>query len=230
MDMRVKRVKGSDRHGHPPTMVGMVAWYRNKVGVVNINGSCSQWSDSSNNNNHLLQATAANRPTIGSGGALQFNGSTSFMRATFTLAQPCTIYIAFRQAAWVSGGVIIDGSSATSTLAQTTASPGIAANAGSALSVDNTIPVSAFGGGVACFVGNGASSVYQAGGGAASVTTTGNAGTNSPGGITVGCDRSSANFSNIRVREIMVYNVAHDANTRLQTLRYMARVENVGGV
>jgi hypothetical protein len=221
-----KRFSG---HRNIPYRVNLAAWYRNKIGIINVNGACSQWQDQSGNMRHLLQATAANRPTIGSGGAIRFNGTDQSMAATFTLAQPLTIYLAFRQVSWTSGDVIFDGVTGTVKVSQATGTPGLTANAGSSLSNSTTIPVSQQLG-VLCFVANGANSVYQSAGGAQAVTITGDAGANSAGGITLGCDRSSANFANIAVREMAVYSVAHDANTRLQIMRYMGRIADVGGI
>lgn len=208
--------------------VNLAAWYRYRIGLTNISGACSSWADQSGNTRPLLQATAANRPTINSDASLTFNGTTHSMAAAFTLIQPCSIYLAFQQLTWTSGDVIFDGSSGTVKVSQATTSSGLTANAGSSLSNNTTIALTT--NGVACFVANSTSSVYQAAGGAASVTVTGDANTNNPGGITLGADRTPANNANIRVYEMLVYSVAHDAATRLQILRYLGRIANVGGV
>lgn len=211
-----------------PTRVNLAAWYRYHIGMTNVGGFCSSWADQSGNGRDLVQATASARPVILSDGSLQFDGANDFLQAAFTLPQPLTIYLAFMQLSWTSGDVIFSGATAEVQVAQNTSSPGLAANAGSGLTVSNTIPVNARG--VCCFVANGTSSVYQAGGGSFSVTTTGSGGANAAGGFTLGADSSEANWSNIRVFEAAIFSVAHDANTRLQLLRYMARQGQVGGV
>lgn len=211
-----------------PIRASLAAWYRYHRGITNIGGACSSWYDYSGNQRPLLQATASKRPVINSDGSLTFDGSDDTMAATFTLSQALTIYIAFMQLAWTSGDVILDGVTAAVQLAQNTSSPGIAANAGSGLTVSNTAIIN--GRAVACFVANGASSVYQVGGGAASVTTSGNAGANNAGGLTLGSDAAGANAANVRIFEVVAFSAAHAAADRLQMLRYMARVAQVGGV
>ena len=211
-----------------PVRVNLAAWYRYRVGVTNISGAASAWADQSGNNRPLLQATASARPSVRSDGALVFDGSNDAMAAAFTLAQPLTIYLAFQQLTWTSGDILLDGSTGTVKVSQATGSPGLTANAGSSLTNNTSIPLTSPG--VFAFVANGTSSVYQAAGGAASVTVTGDAGANTAGGITLGSDRSAGNFSNIAVFEMAVYSVAHDAPTRLSILRYLARKAHVGGV
>lgn len=208
--------------------VSQQAWYRYRIGLTNINGACSSWADQSGNMRPLVQATAAARPTILSDGSLSFDGSNDALAAAFTLSQPYTIYLAFQQLTWTSGDVVFDGSTGTVKVSQATGSPGLTANAGSSLTNSTTIALNQPG--VIAFVGNSTSSVYQAAGGAASVTTTGDAGTNNAGGLTLGSDRSGANFANIRVYEMIAYSVAHDATQRLQVMRYLGRICQCGGI
>lgn len=222
-------VKGTN--DNIPFRASIASWYRFRRGMTNLNGKCSQWADYSGNSRPLLQATVANQPTFDSSGGLIFNGTAAFMVATYTLPQPITVYILFRQISWATNAVILDGVTADSKLTQSASTPQITANAGSSLTASSTIPVSATQFGVACAVFNGATSVYQAGAGGPSSTITGNAGTNSAGGITVGAARAGNNFANINVREIAVYSLAHDAPTRLQVMRYLSKIySSVGGM
>lgn len=208
--------------------VNLAAWYRYRIGVTNISGGCSSWADQSGNMNALLQGTAANRPTVRSDGALVFDGIAQYLQATFTLSQPLSIYLAFNQLSWTVGDAIFDGATAAVKLTQATASPGLAANAASALTTDTTIGVNQ--NGVIAFVANSTSSVYQAAGGAASVITSGDAGTNNAGGLTLGALQAPSNYGNIAVYEMIAYSVAHDAPTRLQIMRYLGRIAQVGGI
>jgi hypothetical protein len=212
-----------------PVTPGLVGYYRYRRGITLTDGAVSAWHDYSSNSHDLLQATASNRPTMLSDGTIVFDGADNYMAATFTLIQPATIYLLFKQISWTLNDVILDGVTAAVQLIQTAATPGITANAGSALTADASIPVGSFG--VACFIANSTTSVYQAGSGGPSVTTTGDAGANDLGGITLGAARTPANYANIGVRELLVYNLAHDATTRLRVLRYLAHVSgSVGGI
>ena len=212
-----------------PFRVNLAAWYRFNKGVTNQSG-CSNWADYSGNSRPLLQATASARPAISSSGELIFDGTSDFMQANFTLSQPITTYILFRQITSGANRLIFDGSTANVRLTQLSANA-VGINAGSAFGTNTTIPVNGTSYGVAACVFNGGSSVLQTAGGGPSVTVTGAAGANSAGGITVGADRLGANFSNIGVREIAVFSAAHDATVRLWILRYFSRLaSSVGGV
>lgn len=219
-------VKGSN--DNVPVRVSLAAWYRFRRGITNASG-CSNWADMSGNSRPLLQATASKRPTLLSTGELVFDGSSMTMAAAFTLPQPCTIYMLFRQIGWTSGNIILDGNTGTAKVTQSSGTQGLVANAGSALSAGTAIGINSYG--VLCVIFNGTSSVYQSAGGGPSVTVTGDAGSNTPGGITIGSDRSGTNPANIGVREVAVYSAAHDATTRLGMLRYFAKIaSSVGGV
>lgn len=222
------RRKVSGTKDNIPIRYGLEAWYRFNRGITNT-GNCSAWADFSGNQRPLLQATAANQPAIRPNGSIAFDGVASFMQATFTLIQPCTIYLLMAQPGWTSGKIMLDGSTGTAKLTQSSGTQGIVANAGSALSAGTAIGIGTYG--VVAVVFNGANSVYQSAGGGPSVTITGDAGTGNPGGITIGADRSAANFARVNFREIAVYSQAHDATTRLNMLRYMGRIySSVGGV
>jgi hypothetical protein len=221
------------RHGkglvaNMPTRTNLAAWFRYRTGMINTNGNCTQWLDQSGNGRNLLQATAALGPTVTSDGGLSFNGSSQYMQALYTLAQPVTVYVALQQITWAVNAILFSGGTGAAKVTQVTASPQVAMNGGSALANDSTIPVGVVG--VMGCVFSGTSSVYQAGGGGPSVTTTGDAGTTTTGGFTLGASHVPGNYANIYVREVAIFSVAHDAPTRLQMLRYMARIGNVGGV
>lgn len=211
-----------------PIRSSLAAWYRFRTGITITGGGVSAWRDFSGNGRDLAQATAASRPTLTGDGSISFDGSNDYLQATFTLAQPATLYLCVQQLTWTSGDILFDGVTADARVAQNTSSPGLAANAGSGLTVDNTIPVGRYG--VLAFVANATASRYQAGSGGPAVLTSGDAGTNAFGGLTLGASRTPGNYANILVREVAMYSVAHDAPTRLALLRYMARVGQVGGI
>lgn len=206
----------------------LAAWYRFRIGMTNVNGACSSWADQSGNTRPLLQSSASLRPSINSDGSLTFDGTAQYMQATFTLVQPCTIYLAFQQITWTSGDGIFDGATGVAKVTQHTGTPKLAMDAGSGLTDSSTIAVGSPG--VIACVFNSTTSVYQAAGGAASVTTTGDASTGNPGGITLGALQAPGNYGNIRVWEMIVYSVAHAAADRLPIMRYLGRIAQVGGI
>lgn len=213
-----------------PYRVNLAAWYRYRQGLTNVSGKVSSWGDSSNNSRPLLQATAANRPTLLSDGTVLFDGTDDYLQATFTLAQPFTIYATLQQVTWTSGDIVFDGVTGTTKLTQTASTPELTLDGGTALSASSTIPVAPKWG-VFAAVFNGTSGVYQAGGGAAAASVTGDAGAGTAGGFTLGASRAPGSYANIAVREVAIFSVAHDAPTRLQMLRYMQRVgQSLGGV
>lgn len=210
-----------------PFRSNLSAWYKFRQGITAVNGACSRWEDATNQLRPLLQATASARPTVQSDGSLLFDGAAQYMQASFTLAQPCTFALAFTQLTWTTTDIILDGSTADMKVTQTGSTPALQANAGSSLTGDSSIALTARG--VLIFYANGTSSRYTALGGAAPVATTGDAGANSPGGITIGASRAAGNFSNISVREIGVYSGSMTVDQLRVISKYFARVGAVGG-
>ncbi len=212
-------VGGSKRN--IPVRVNLAAWYRFNNGITNQSGA-SVWADSSGNSRPLLQATAALRPRIFSSGAIITDGTNDYMQAAFTLIQPFTVYMLFRQSTWVSGGFVFDGATGTTKVTQASSSPQLTMDGGSALTANAAAVIGSAGvSSVMACVFNGANSVFQVAGGGPSVTVTGDAGAGNPGGITIGASRSPGNYGNIVYREIAIYSQAHDATTRLRILRYL---------
>lgn len=210
-----------------PYRSNAIAWYVWKNGMSNIGGKCNSWKDNSGNNNPLLQANASAQPSFTSEGSLAFTPN-NFLQANFNLAQPSTVVMAVAQNAWNANAVIVDGGGNAARISQVTASPQIAANAGVQLTADANIPLNKMS--VLAFVMNGNASLYNGAGGAPVLTIAGNAGSNSPGGITIGANFSGGNGATITVREVVVYNRALSANELQQAVRYMSRVAQVGGV
>ncbi|MFA6536151.1 MAG: LamG-like jellyroll fold domain-containing protein [Candidatus Paceibacterota bacterium] len=84
-------------------------------------GSCyvDTWYDQSGNGRNTVQATTANQPQIVSSGALltgsngrpkmTFDGSTDYLMATWTQAQPETVMLVFNPISWTSADGVFDG-------------------------------------------------------------------------------------------------------------------------
>jgi hypothetical protein len=53
----------------------------------------------------------------------------------------------------------------------------------------------------------------------ANAAVTGNAGSASMGGITLGANGTPGEYGNIQAHEVLIYNVAHDAATRANVIR-----------
>lgn len=86
-----------------------VAWYEMDSTVTkDVNDKVTSWADLSGEDNHLLQADTSKSPTYTAGG-LVFDGVNDFLKATFTLVQPETIYI-IAKVTWDGGvGYVLDG-------------------------------------------------------------------------------------------------------------------------
>lgn len=203
---------------------GPAAWYRKGSGVTITGAGVSQWSDASGNGRHLVQSVDARRPALQSDGTILFDGVDNYLDATFTLAQPVTVYALMNQVSWTGGEYIFDGITINTMAALQSASggggasPAITQYAGGWGAEDATnMTVGAYR--ALCMVFSGASSLIQVG---SNAPATGNAGTSSPGGFTIGWDGDQAGgASNIRVKEIMIFAQAHNAAQRAAIIAYL---------
>jgi hypothetical protein len=196
------------------------AWFRYGIGV-----SVSQWDDQSGNGRHLLQATATNQPAVQSDGSLLFDGADNFMKCSaFTLNQPCCYYILFKSITYTNNDRVCGGNAANGCdLIQDPGTPTLRIFAGGAGGVDNgDLAVGTYGAVVCGF--NGASSFIGVNNGA---VVTGNPGTNNMAGFTLGSSGTPANYSNIQVKEVILFASAHDSATRSRVIRYLSRVGNL---
>lgn len=200
------------------------AWWRYGVGITQAGGKASAWADQTSNGITLTQGTGANQPAVNADSSLTFDGAASYItNGALTIAQPFTIYMAVKQDSWVGNGRLV---AANARIQQTTATPGIAINAGATTTVDNTLTIGSQG--VLAAVFNSTSSVYQSSIGGTSATVTGDAGTGGISTFTIGATSAPAAFAAITVKEVIVYGAAHNATTRLNVLRYLASVAGIG--
>lgn len=164
-----------------------------------------------------LNNTGATPAQIIASPSLLFDGTAHFMQAAFTLNQPNTIYIVFKQVTWTILDTVFDGDeggvSITAQLAQSTGTPKLTIFAGSIIGDNANLAVGAYG--VAAAVFNGASSSLTIDSTAA---LTGNAGAGNAGGMTLGANglAVTAQFGNIQVKEIIIRNVADSVATQAQ--------------
>lgn len=151
-------------------------------------------------------------PTAG----ILFDGGDNYLRATFTLNQPCSWYILGKWVVW-STNHVMNGVTANVAVFGNTATPGLALYAGtSVVALNNDWAVGAYAPMVTVF--DGASSLIQVG---SNSPTTGNPGASNPGGFTLGNSDVVASPSNIQVKEVAIYSVAHDAATRTKVINYL---------
>lgn len=199
------------------------AWYRFNRGITADGaGLVSQWDDASGNDRHLLQATLANRPTQQSDGSILFDGVDKFMNVTVTLAQPVTLYILFKQVTFTDLDYIFSGDSGGFHFRQNAPSPGVSIYAGVADIRTNDLILDTYG--IATIVFNGASSILTINN---NIATTGNAGASGATLFSLGVDNGGTSYSNIQVKEILIYSVAHDQATRFRVINYLMQLGDV---
>ncbi len=205
----------------PSSLPNLELWTRFNQGITVTGSGVSQWDDQSGNGNHLLQGTDANRPSEEVDGSILFNGTAHFLKAAaFTLVQPETIYILGKQVTWTADDRWIDGNANnTGVLQQAAPSPEIRIFAGAFLgNISLTLDTD----GIITSVFNSTSSVIQLNNDS---PVTGDAGAANMGGFILGArGDGTTNFSNIQVKEALIYSEAHDAATRAQVIGYLQSI------
>lgn len=207
-----------------PSLIGRIrgfrptAWYRYGVGLTIAGGKVSRWADFSGNKNDLLQATGSAQPAADGKGGITCDGAATFMQAAFTLGNGCTIGYLLNQVAWTSGNVIADGGTSgtgvNGALVQTTGTPQLNLNCGTAACPTTGAAIGKWV--TAIVVANGTTSFLYV---EEVADTSGNAGTNGLGGVTLGASSDgSTKFGNCSFREVVVFNSGFD-DTRVRTLR-----------
>lgn len=199
------------------------AWYRYGIGLTDAGaGACSAWADQSGNGRDLTAAGSA-RPTIQADKSLLFDGVANVLtNAGYTLNQPCSAYLLFRQVTSTSGDRIISGIAATAVIQQTAVSARLQLFCTAGAPNNDNLALNTYG--AVCAVFNGASSLIQVNNTSA---TTGDPGSNNPGGFSLGASTAGSSASNIQVKEAIVFAGAHSADTRTRIIRYLS---SVGGL
>jgi len=201
---------------------GFVMRSQFNTGITVTGAGVSKWADQSGNGNDLLQGTDTNRPSKEADGSILFDGVDNNLRSTFTLNQPYTVYLLGKQITWASKH-IFNGVTANTALFQTGATPSVSLFAGAVVAANTDWTLGTYNG--LSIVFDGSSSLIQV---ADNAATTGDPGAADPGGFTLAASNSTpASFSNIQVKEVLIYNVAHDANQRFQDIRYLTRINQI---
>lgn len=211
--------------GGPAYVQGLspAAWYKYGVGITVTGAGVSTWADQSGNGRDLLQGTDTNRPALQADNSILFDGTDNYLQSSgFTLNQPETVYLLMKQVTWTSADFICDGVAASMQITQNGTTPTLRLFAGSLVAPNTELAVDAYG--VVAAVFSGASSLLQINNG---TPTTGNAGAQNAGGFTLGATRTPSAYSNIQVKEAIVFPAAHDADVRAGVIRYL---RGVGGI
>lgn len=201
-----------------PPSANQAAWYRFNLDIT-LNGSdVSQWDDQSGNDRHLIQATASKQPFKEADGSITFDGTDEFLKAVaFTLVQPETVYILCKYITWGNNEGICDGNAGLSgTIILAIAEDAVALYAGSFTDINSDFIINTYAA---------LAAVFQSGDESLQVNketpTAGEAGSGDMSGFTLGARGGDDHFSNIQVKEVILYSVAHDSDTRDSVVDYL---------
>lgn len=79
-----------------PRQIGILShWYRKNLGQTEIDTGIDRWRDQKGGAD-LRQTVDFDRPSLGAGGIVQFNGTSDFMDVAFTASPPWTIWVRCR--------------------------------------------------------------------------------------------------------------------------------------
>jgi hypothetical protein len=202
-----------------------VNWYQWGVGITATGGAVSEWADQSGNGRNLFQLTASRRPSLVQDLSILWNGTSHFLKTpAFTLAQPETIYLLMKQVTWTGGDYIFDGNATnTGAMRQVSSTPRIDLFGGGSSADNANLPVDTWG--VVTGQINGASSITMVNN---LLTTSSGDIVGDMNGFTLGASgNGTGQFSNIQVKEVLIFPSAHDATTRADVIRYLAALGDV---
>ncbi len=208
----------------PNYLSNLKAWYRFNIGITITGLGVSNWADQSGNGNNLRQTSDTNRPLKESDGSILFDGVDNFLDTnSFTLNQPTIVYFLGKQVSWTANDRILDGNVInTMGLRQRTTTPNIEMKAANNAPGNNDFVLDTYA--VITAIYNGSLSVLRVNYGA---EATGDAGSNNAGGFTLGARGGTPNsFSNIQVKEVLLYNQLQDAAKSNKIIHYL---DQVGG-
>jgi len=155
--------------------------------------------------------------------SILFDGDDNYLKATaFTLNQPTTVYFLGRQVTWSNAAVFYGGDTAVTPRSfQISSTPRVAAhNGGTNTSHLTTWAVDTYA--VFSVVFDSTTAITLQLNNNASVIDTTSLGSNAWGGFTLGSEGGGgSSWSNIQVKEVIIYNVAHNAVQRHNVIQYL---------
>lgn len=212
----------------PETLPGCVARYQPHSPLNVLNGSgISQLTDLTGLGHHLLQATAASQPllsTVADGlnghRVAVFDGVDDFMKTlTFPLVQPTTVIAVIRQDVWEKDHALFDGfTDGTAQIYGQGSSPTLTLYAG--LNGPSLTDFSVGQWSVATILLNGASSSLTKN---QLTPVTGNAGTASMNGVTLGAGGANVGNFPISAVDLLIFNRVLSADERSYIVNGLAR-------
>lgn len=192
----------------PDNIGGLQLWLdaNDNSTITESSSKVSQWDDKSGNGNDVTQATGSRQPTansrtISSKRVLDFDGGNSLKSVPISFpAQPTTIFVVAQDDVQ-GGGFIFDGNALTTaiTMFQATAPDRFRAFAGTVLDFNSALSSAPT---IRTFIANGVNSEQFIDG--ASVVT-GDAGTQTLGGITIGSRFDNTSSWDGAIAEVLVY-------------------------
>lgn len=204
----------------PNKLAFLKLWLDSSDGAFTLSAASlvSQWSDKGSEGNDLLQSNSSLKPILQPDGSLLFDGVDDFMKAvSFPSAQPTTIYFLMRQITFNVFTVFIDGEiGASGIIRQQATSPDIGASAGVSVSPLSDLALNVYG--VVQVVFFSSSSLLQLN---KEAPLFGNMGNTAMQGFSLGGLASGIINANFQVKEIVVYNAAHDATQREEVVDYL---------
>ncbi len=203
----------------PSDLSNLVQWNRFNVGITVTGSGVSQWDDQSSNGAPITQGTDAARPALQGDGSILFDGVDDYLSAIFTLNRPQSIYVLLKQVTWTSADTFYDGNVVNFRMCagQINATPTIRFFDNST-QIGTTADLSLDTYGVIFNSVEGTSGVGQVNN---NTPITGTTGGFNMGGLHLGCAGGPQLFSNIQVKEIILYAAAHDAETRTKVINYL---------
>jgi hypothetical protein len=222
-------VTSSDRIATAPTIAAnvlrdgaTVAWYDSSdLTTITKDGSdfVSRWNDKLGSGHDLIQATAASQPKWYTGDGVLFDGVNDFMKTgAFIYIQPNTIYIVFKMITYTRNNTVFDGYNTYSGGVWTeTSSPMLNLYYGESL-FNSTFSVGNYGI-IRAKVQN-INSKLQINNLTASMGNVGNANLN---GFTLASrGLGDLRYGNIQVKEVILRNVADNADDETAIYNYLA--------
>ena len=198
------------------------AWFRYGLGITVTGAGVSTWADQSGNGRDLLQGTDAARPTLQADGSILCDGIAQFIKCVgFTFNQPETVYVVFKAITFTDGDTIFDGNAGNDLrLFQVNPEPNLAGFAGSQFGTGAGPVTGVYG--VVCAVYNGASSLVRVNNEA---PVSGDSGAANGSGFTLGAFGNGATaWSNIQVKEVILFATAHTTTQQDQVMSYLSRL------
>ena len=203
----------------PSDLGNLAAWYRFNQGITVTGSGVSQWGDQSGNGRHLPQVTDAARPSKESDGSILFDGVSEYLSASFPLVRPTSVYVRMKQVTWNGSQTFFDGFPANFRMCVggTSTTPRIRFfDSAAVIGTSTDLAVDTYG---AVFMSeDGTDGTGQINN---NTPITGTLSGHDMNGFWLGSARPGQLFSNIQVKEVIIYSVAHDAATRTKVINYL---------